>query len=143
MYAKVENNQVVKYPYNNADIRKDNPNVSFPDTLSDAVLASIGAVKVAAVAAPAFDNKTHRLLENNPVLENGIWKQSWQVVELSVEQASANIRADRDRRLAETDWRFRSDMNPSQAWVDYCQALRDIPQQAGFPHAVTWPTKPE
>lgn len=53
------------------------------------------------------------------------------------------VRTDRDRLLAKTDWRFRSDMNPSQAWIDYCQALRDIPQQAGFPWNVQWPTKPE
>lgn len=30
-----------------------------------------------------------------------------------------------------------------QEWVDYRQALLDIPQQAGFPHDVVWPTKPE
>jgi hypothetical protein len=29
-----------------------------------------------------------------------------------------------------------------QAWADYRQALLDVPQQAGFPHNVTWPTKP-
>lgn len=30
-----------------------------------------------------------------------------------------------------------------QAWSDYRQALLDIPQQSGFPHNVTWPSKPE
>jgi hypothetical protein len=30
-----------------------------------------------------------------------------------------------------------------QNWVDYRQALRDIPSQAGFPNTVTWPTRPE
>lgn len=29
-----------------------------------------------------------------------------------------------------------------QAWADYRQALLDIPQQAGFPNEVVWPTKP-
>ena len=28
-------------------------------------------------------------------------------------------------------------------WADYRQALLDVPSQAGFPHDVTWPTKPE
>lgn len=28
-------------------------------------------------------------------------------------------------------------------WADYRQALLNIPEQAGFPHNVTWPTKPE
>ena len=52
------------------------------------------------------------------------------------------IRAQRDTLLAATDWRFRVDMTPSQEWIDYCQALRDIPQQAGFPESVVWPIKP-
>lgn len=30
-----------------------------------------------------------------------------------------------------------------QAWAAYRQALLDIPQQPGFPHEVTWPSKPE
>jgi hypothetical protein len=59
------------------------------------------------------------------------------------EETKKSVRADRNQRLADTDWRFRSDMTPSQAWKDYCQALRDVPAQAGFPHNVQWPNKPE
>ena len=57
------------------------------------------------------------------------------------EQAK-NVRATRDAKLAETDWRFRSDMTPSQEWKDYCQALRDVPSQEGFPWTITWPEMP-
>jgi hypothetical protein len=53
-----------------------------------------------------------------------------------------SVRQSRDDKLAETDWRFRSDMTPSQAWKDYCQALRDVPTQEGFPWTVTWPDAP-
>jgi len=28
------------------------------------------------------------------------------------------------------------------AWATYRQDLRDVPQQAGFPTTVVWPTKP-
>ena len=58
------------------------------------------------------------------------------------EQAT-NVRNERNRKLTETDWRFRSDLTPSPAWIDYCQALRDVPAQEGFPWDVTWPTQPE
>jgi len=58
------------------------------------------------------------------------------------EQAK-NVRASRDAKLAETDWRFRSDMTPSQEWKDYCQTLRDIPSQEGFPWTITWPVEPQ
>jgi hypothetical protein len=57
------------------------------------------------------------------------------------EQAKS-VRYLRDFKLSETDWRFRSDMTPSQEWKDYCQALRDIPSQAGFPWTVEWPVAP-
>ena len=57
------------------------------------------------------------------------------------EQAKS-VRTTRDAKLSETDWRFRSDMTPSQAWKDYCQALRDVPSQAGFPWTIEWPTQP-
>lgn len=28
------------------------------------------------------------------------------------------------------------------AWIEYRQALLDVPQQPGFPHNIIWPTKP-
>ena len=58
------------------------------------------------------------------------------------EQAKS-VRQTRDTKLAETDWRFRSDMTPSQEWKDYCQALRDVPTQTGFPWTITWPDAPQ
>ena len=60
------------------------------------------------------------------------------------------LRQERNRRIAETDWRFRTDLNPSQEWIEYSQALRDLPSTAspelddnGQLINVTWPTKPE
>jgi len=53
-----------------------------------------------------------------------------------------DVRMDRDALLAETDWWAVADRTMTQAEIDYRQALRDVPQQAGFPENVTWPTKP-
>jgi len=53
------------------------------------------------------------------------------------------VRAERDRLLAATDWMALSDVNMSPEWIAYRQALRDLPQQEGFPSNVVWPTKPE
>jgi hypothetical protein len=84
-----------------------------------------------------------------PVLVNGQWTHTWEIVVLTTEEQQnirqskeSDIRNERTRLLAETDWRFRSDMNPSQEWIDYCQALRDVPSQAGFPWDVQWPVAP-
>jgi len=57
------------------------------------------------------------------------------------EQAKS-VRATRDAKLAETDWRYRRDLTTTQEWDDYCQALRDVPDQAGFPWTVEWPVAP-
>ena len=70
-------------------------------------------------------------------------KNGFARVPKSAEELAAEVRAERDKLLAATDWRFRSDLTPSQAWVDYCQALRDITTQESFPQSLVWPTEPE
>ena len=52
-------------------------------------------------------------------------------------------RAERNAKLAETDWTASSDVTMSDAMTSYRQALRDVPAQSGFPSDITWPTKPE
>jgi len=64
--------------------------------------------------------------------------------------AAAQVRAERDNRLLEVDaiagnalrWAA-LDTETQAAWSAYRQALLDVPQQSGFPHDITWPTKPE
>jgi len=63
--------------------------------------------------------------------------------------AAAQVRADRDGRLTEVDaiagngLRWAALGAATQAeWATYRQALLDVPQQSGFPHDITWPTKP-
>jgi len=55
---------------------------------------------------------------------------------------AAEVRKERDAKLAETDWRASSDVALSTAWRTYRQALRNVPAQADFPD-VTWPTAPD
>ena len=64
----------------------------------------------------------------------------------------AEIREERDKLLAESDWVVTKAVEQNAqdglgvqipvVWLDYRQALRDIPQQPGFPDNVTWPTAP-
>jgi hypothetical protein len=60
----------------------------------------------------------------------------------ATQPTEASVRSLRDEILAETDWWATSDRTMTQAEIDYRQALRDVPAQAGFPENVTWPTKP-
>lgn len=58
-------------------------------------------------------------------------------------QLAAQVRGERDRLLKASDWTQVADAPVDQpAWATYRQALRDIPQQAGFPETITWPQEP-
>lgn len=63
------------------------------------------------------------------------------------EMAAKGVRQQRDRLLAECDWivimHTEKGTNIPAAWEIYRQSLRDITAQAGFPHNVQWPAKPE
>jgi hypothetical protein len=67
--------------------------------------------------------------------------------EPSEEAIAASARATRDGRLRDSDWVVvlaseRARAMPKE-WADYRQALRDVPQQPGFPSAIQWPAPPE
>jgi hypothetical protein len=86
---------------------------------------------------------------------DSISKPEWSVIQAKIAELKAaeplrQLRQQRNRLLAETDWRFRSDLTPSQEWIDYCQALRDLPANStpaldenGQLTGVNWPTPPE
>lgn len=73
----------------------------------------------------------------------------WKGVELSLaalphEVISADVRIRRDQLLSSSDWTQAADAPVDKvAWATYRDALRNIPQQAGFPTDIAWPTKPE
>lgn len=54
------------------------------------------------------------------------------------------LRNRRDALLAECDWRVVNDAPwNTQPWLDYRQALRDLPQDTSDPRQAVWPNKPE
>lgn len=65
----------------------------------------------------------------------------------SSEQLAAEVRAQRDSLLAACDWTQMPDSPLSEkekaAYQAYRQALRDVPQQEGFPETISWPEEPK
>ena len=63
-----------------------------------------------------------------------------------VAETADEIRARRDKLLAATDWAVLPDSpldgTSQTALKAYRQALRDVPQQEGFPGTITWPEMP-
>lgn len=64
----------------------------------------------------------------------------------TAEELANAARSERDRLLSASDWTQLADISLTEeqkhAWSVYRQALRDIPQQAGFPSEISWPDTP-
>ena len=81
---------------------------------------------------------------------SGKWYTKYSVADMETEaiaakdsEQAAAVRADRTKRLADSDWTQLSDAPVTgTAWATYRQALRDITSQAGFPWTITWPDAP-
>ena len=61
-------------------------------------------------------------------------------------RAWAELRQERDAKLANTDWRASSDVTLSDEWKKYRKDLRDFPatlDDAKVVKEYTWPTEPK
>ena len=75
------------------------------------------------------------------------WGTTWAAVvakrdALIAEEPLKLLRAERDRKIAETDWWASSDLTMTAAQTAYRQALRDITVSYTSLDDVVWPTKP-
>jgi len=79
-------------------------------------------------------NRTSTVYDGEDVIETTQIDVNWD-----------DVRAVRDRALAATDWRAVKDRTMSQAWKDYRQALRDLPQdhETANDAADNWPVMPD
>ena len=78
------------------------------------------------------------------------WGTTWSAVsakqtELTAAEPMKEVRAERDRLIAETDWWASSDHTMTSEQTAYRQALRDITTHANWPNLADsdWPIKPE
>ena len=74
------------------------------------------------------------------------------LIELDAAEPMRLLRIERDRKIALTDWRVLPDQTPSDDWINYRQALRDLPASASPKldsnygldfSSFTWPTEPK
>lgn len=141
MYIKLIEGQPEVYSI--GQLKQDNPNTSFPDKPSDALLAEWSVYPYTLLEPPAYDRLTQTIVRTAITEVNGAWVQSWTVSDLSAEEASSNVRNRRDVLLMKTDWMALSDVVMEPYWREYRQQLRDLTDQVGFPFNAVWPTEPE
>jgi hypothetical protein len=147
-----------------SEFRSLHKDTSFPPQLSVEILDSFGADPV--LEGPQASGGTVYQYSQRDGVEqvNGKWytkyilgpifvdgettaaeQEAAYKAQKDVEFAKA-ARDTRDRLLAECDWMVVKSLESGQAvpaeWATYRQALRDIPQQAGFPTSIDWPVKP-
>ncbi len=72
---------------------------------------------------------------------SAILKDDTALTECQTAEKWKRVRADRNRRLAETDYLSLNDNTLSDDMKTYRQALRDVPKQTD-PDNITWPSKP-
>jgi hypothetical protein len=151
MHALIENGAVAQYPYTTGDLKRANPQTSFPSQISDASLLEYGVHRVFFATQPEV-SATQVLEEGTPVFstEDQRWTQTFAVRDMTAEEVAtrndaqaASVRAERSTKLAASDWTQLADSTADKAaWATYRQALRDITAQAGFPWTIDWPAQP-
>lgn len=133
-----------------SEFRAMHPNTGFPQVLVEEILDAFGADPV--FNGPQAQPTRYQVAYRDGVEQvNGKWYTKFAVADMGDEakaaldeQQAASIRAERSRRLVESDWTQVEDSPVDKAaWATYRQSLRDVPAQSGFPWDVTWPTQPE
>jgi len=153
MLVKITNGNVDTYPYGVGQLRRDNPNTSFPKKIPDEMLESYGILPVTYTDMPSINERTQVVeQESVPSLVSGAWTVGWTTSSKNAEEiaeydadSAANFRAERDGLLAQSDWTQVADAPvDATAWATYRQALRNLPSHSNWPNLedADWPTKP-
>ena len=125
--------------------------ITFPDDVSRASAESAGYICMESDTEPGFFTRWVHTTPESPdnVGDKSAGIGSIVIVLTDAEYdtvLAANARQKRNRLITATDYLVTPDypIEPDRlAKVKiYRQALRDIPEQSGFPRTITWPDKP-
>lgn len=119
----------IKYPYSIFQLYKDNPQTSFPEKPSDALLEEFGVFSVDPTQFPSYDSMTERVEEGMPELINGKWTQTWKIIELSEEEIAGLKAAQAETIRLQRAEAYRTESDPiffkwqrgetnEQEWLD-------------------------
>ena len=154
MHVKTTNGNVDTYPYNVGQLRRDNPNTSFPKRIPDEMLAEWGVYNVVYTDIPSINDRTQKIEQDaTPSLVNGAWTIGWTITDKTAEEVqeyddvkAQSNRAERDALLSNSDWTQVADAPvDATAWATYRQALRDLPNHENWSNLnndADWPIKP-
>jgi hypothetical protein len=120
------------------------------DTLTQEVVEALGVDVV--LEGPQASPTRYQVAYRDGVEQiDGVWYTKYSVADMDADAIAAkdaeqakDVRGQRTVKLAESDWTQVTDAPVNSAlWATYRQALRNVPNQSGFPWEVIWPTQPE
>ena len=144
------------------EVRQANKHRSFPKVWDNEVHTILDIDPILAAPKPS-STALQRVNSVAPVQDaNSNWVEGWEVVDVFVDttvdgvtttkaeheaahtaaitaSAAAYARTTRNTLLSKTDWSGNSDVTMSSGMATYRQALRNVPNQAGFPETISWP----
>ena len=122
-----------------SEIRPDNDEIITAD--------DVGSIEIGITESHFeyyFENGELSKRQDRPS-DNHIWIKDRWVIDNKI--VSLETKSKRFRLLSESDWTdtvsAQTRLPNYQQWQDYRQALRDIPQQSGYPENVIWPEQPQ
>lgn len=151
LFIQLQDGQPIGYPIAEDNFRQLFPYTSFPTYFTADTVENLGYGIYDFSNAPDV-GRYEKAVEVAPVQnEYGIWRQAYAIEPMDdaeKQQAdsyqAASVRAERNRRLADTDWMVVKALEAGQpqdfSVATYRQELRDIPSQPGFPWDIIWPT---
>jgi hypothetical protein len=89
MHIKLTNGNPKKYTI--GQLRRDNPQVSFPKSIPNEVLAEFDVYPLSATEEPAYDPTTEKVVEVAPVKQGDVWVQVWDIAPLTPEETTQYI----------------------------------------------------
>jgi hypothetical protein len=90
MFIRIIDDKPEKYTFDH--LRKDNPYTVFPDIMTPEDLVDFDAFVFVESDIPQYDNMTHKVVENDPILEGEVYVQMWQVLPLTEQEKSDIIK---------------------------------------------------
>jgi len=144
------------------EIRKLHPNTSIPKVWDSNVCDALEIDPIVVSRAPTASGPYKAVVRNGVAEdENGKWVEAWveqdmfaatddatkEEQEVAYQAGLDATEAERGRwtrteKLVATDFHALSDTDMSAEMTTYRQALRDVPQQEGFPNEIDWPVEP-
>jgi hypothetical protein len=134
-----------QYPYSIQKLKADNSNTSFPSEITDSLLQSYKVYPVSQEARPEISDDKRAVVDNTPSYADGNWSLGWSVKNKTDDEKSldeSSKRRERDELLKATDHYALTDRGLSDDVADYRQALRDFPEEEGFPY-IDFPEQPQ